>query len=96
MPRLAFMDEKGVAVGIGDDGHKTDARFVRPINEGHALGFKQGNGVVKVFHLKRGRRAHGGLGGRLPEIGHGERARACVVLDPAALREHAVHGRLEA
>jgi len=52
MPGLAFMDKKRVAVGIGNHGHKTDARFVQPINEGDALGFKQSNGVAKVFHLE--------------------------------------------
>src|SRR5208337_4810942 len=75
--------------------HETDARFVWPIDEGDVLGFKQGNGVVKAFHLERGGRAHGRCSGRLPEIGNGESAGAYVVLDPVAFRGHAVHGRLE-
>src|SRR5271165_6343620 len=95
MPRLPLMDKKRVAIGSGNHGHKTDARFVRPVDEGHFLRFKQGNGVVKAFHLERGGRAHGGCSGRLPEIGNGESAGAYVVLDPVAFREHAVLGRLE-
>jgi hypothetical protein len=90
------VNPEGVAIGIGNHDHEADAGFVRPVDEGHIFGFKQRNGVVKAFHLERGGRAHGGRGGRLPEIGRGEHARAYVVLDPVAFREHAVHGRFEA
>jgi hypothetical protein len=69
---------------------------VRPINERHVVGSKQGNGVIKIFNFQRGGRAHGGCAGRLPEIGYGKRAGADVVLDPLAFRKHAVHCRLEA
>jgi hypothetical protein len=86
MPRLALMDKKRVAVGIGDDGHVADRRFQRLHGEGNARGLKLGDGGLEALDLKGDRGAHGRLGGGLPKAANGKRARTDVGLGPKTVR----------
>src|SRR5260370_19207474 len=86
MPRLALMDKKRVAVGIGDDGHVADRCFDRLDGEGNARGLKLGDGGLEVLDLKGDGGTHGRLGGRLPKAANGKRARTDVGLGPKTVR----------
>ena len=61
MLRLAFMDKKRVAVGIGDDGHVADRRFQRFRGESNARGPKLGDGGLEVLDLKEEAHPSGNL-----------------------------------
>src|SRR5271166_391415 len=86
MPRLAFMDKKRVAVGIGDDGHVADRRFQRFHGEGNARGLKLVDSGLEVLDLKGDGGTHGRLGGGPPKAANGERARTDVGLGPKTVR----------
>ena len=96
MPRLAFVDDERVAVGVAHHRHVADGRLERAHAEWRSGAFQIGDGGVEIVHLQRDDAA---VARGLPAFVAADSERACadVVFDPVAFFAHVlIHGRLEA